>query len=285
MTHHDHARARPTRGAPRQPRADDHPAGRHRSAAPLGPSHPGARPDAGRFRGARQLPPPARLPAGARAPGAGALRPGCAAEFRPAQHPLHHEHRHRRVGARQADALLAAHRQRRSVRVGLRLGRQASPAARALAAPGPLQGRHARACAARCIPMPACSRTAAEEIKSILRGRGRRRHAAGRRRHRAADDVRAAEGRHRGARRPAGHARRAPDQEPRRDHAAQHRRRDGRRRLPGHLRGAQARRARERDRRAGQQAPLRDGLRRRRGHQLRSPASAAARTRTTSPTA
>ena len=65
---------------------------------------------------------------------------------------------------------------------------------------------------------------------------------------------------HRGAGRPAGDARRARDQEPRRDHAAQHGGGDGRRRLPGHLRGAEARRARERDRRDGDEAPLRDGL-------------------------
>ena len=41
-------------------------------------------------------------------------------------------------------------------------------------------------------------------------------------------------------------------------------RRHGRRRLPGHRRSAQARHAGERDRRAGQQAPVRDGLGRRR---------------------
>jgi Xaa-Pro aminopeptidase len=40
----------------------------------------------------------------------------------------------------------------------------------------------------------------------------------------------------------------------RRDHAAQHGRGDGRRRLPGHLRGAQARHPRERDRGARDQA-------------------------------
>ena len=44
---------------------------------------------------------------------------------------------------------------------------------------------------------------------------------------------------------------------------------DGRRRLPGHLRGAEARRAGDRDRRAGHQAALRDGLGRRRGDQRR----------------
>ena len=57
------------------------------------------------------------------------------------------------------------------------------------------------------------------------------------------------------------------DQVRRRDHAAQPGGGHGRRRLPGHRRGAQARRPRERDRRAGQQAALRDGLRPGRGRQ------------------
>ena len=61
-------------------------------------------------------------------------------------------------------------------------------------------------------------------------------------------------------RRPAAHARRAGDQVRRRDHAAHPGRGDGRRRLPGHRRGAEARHPRERDRRARQQAALRDGL-------------------------
>ena len=84
---------------------------------------------------------------------------------------------------------------------------------------------------------------------------------ATRRRHRrAADDARAA----------AARARRRDGQQvmldarliksARRDHAAVDGRGDGRRRLPGHRRGAQAGRARKRDRRAGQQAPLRDGF-------------------------
>ncbi len=50
------------------------------------------------------------------------------------------------------------------------------------------------------------------------------------------------------------------DQVLRRDHAAHAGRGDGGRRLPGHRRGAEARRPRERDRRAGEQAALRDGL-------------------------
>ena len=71
-----------------------------------------------------------------------------------------------------------------------------------------------------------------------------------------------------GPRRPAGDGRRARDQEPRRDHAADAGLRDGRRRLPGHLRGAEAGRPRERHRGARARAAVRDGLGVRRGDQL-----------------
>ncbi len=81
------------------------------------------------------------------------------------------------------------------------------------------------------------------------RGR-RRRHAGRRRHHRAADDVRAAEGRPQG-RRTASRScsKRARSRIGRRDRAAQPRRRHGRRRLSPDLRAAQAGRARERHRR------------------------------------
>ena len=71
-----------------------------------------------------------------------------------------------------------------------------------------------------------------------------------------------------GPRRPAGDGRRARDQEPRRDHAADAGLRDGRRRVPGHLRGAEAGRSRERHRGPRARAPVRDGLGVRRGDQL-----------------
>ena len=70
-----------------------------------------------------------------------------------------------------------------------------------------------------------------------------------------------------GRRLPAAHARRPGDQVARRDHAAQPGGGHGRRRLPGHRRDAEARHPRERDRRARQQAALRDGLRPGRGGQ------------------
>ena len=62
------------------------------------------------------------------------------------------------------------------------------------------------------------------------------------------------------ARRPAEHAGRPGDQIRRRDHAAEPGGGHGRRGVPGHRRCAQTRCAGERDRRAGQQAALRDGL-------------------------
>ena len=100
-------------------------------------------------------------------------------------------------------------------------------------------------------------------------GRGRRRrHAARRRRRGDVDLPRAREGGDRGPRRAAGHGRCSRDQESRRAHAADAGLRDGRRGLPGHLRGAQAGRPRERHRRARARAALRDGLGVRRGHQL-----------------
>ncbi len=90
---------------------------------------------------------------------------------------------------------------------------------------------------------------------------------------------------HRGARRAAGDARGAHDQEPGRADAPEHGGGDGGRRLPGHLRGAEAGRARERDRRPREQTACTRWARTTWRRSTRSPASAAARTRTTSPTA
>ena len=79
---------------------------------------------------------------GARQAGAGEVRPRRAPGVRRQQHPLHHLDQDRRMGARQALPLGAAHaHQRRSDPVGLRLGRRASQALCALAQAGELQGR------------------------------------------------------------------------------------------------------------------------------------------------
>ena len=140
-------------------RAEGRSARRHRSAPPVGPAAAGAGPHAGRFRGAGQLPAAARLPARAharRAVGIGARR---AALLRSAQHPLHHEHGDRRMGARQAHALCAAHRQRRSVHLGLRLGREAPPAARARGCTTTIAAPACSACAARPAPTSRCFAT------------------------------------------------------------------------------------------------------------------------------
>ena len=123
------------------------------------------------------------------------------------------------------------------------------------------------------------------EIKDRLQQRRHHKRAHRRRLGRGPHLLRAATTRPANQGRPAGHAGRPGDQVPGRDHPAVHRRRPGRRHLPGHRRRAQARRAGERDRRPGQQAAVRDGLRRRGERSTRCPASGATRTRTTSPTA
>ncbi len=99
-------------------------------------------------------------------------------------------------------------------------------------------------------------------------GGRRRRHAARRRPGRDDRLPRAAARGDRRARRAAGHDARARDQEPGRDHAAHPGVRDGRRRVPGHLRVPEARRPRERGGGARARAPVRDGLGVRRGGQL-----------------
>ena len=236
-------------------------------AAPLGPAHPGAGAHAGGLRGARGLQAPARLPPRPRAPRARALGAGRAPRVRPAQHPLHLRHRHRRVGARQADPLLAPERRRASPGSGTSARRRGTIASTRRGS-GPTTASPAwSACAARCRPSAGLFEQAAREIKAHPQARGRGEHAARHRHGRAAISLRAPEGRHRGARLPAGHAGGARDQERRRAGAAQHGGGHGRRRLPGHLRGAQAGRARERDRGARDQAALRDGLGLRRGDQ------------------
>ena len=79
---HAHAEARG--------RADRHPRRGHRPALQLGPGAAGARHHGRRLRGARRLPPPAPLPAGARPAGAGEVRPRRAAGDGRQQHPLPH---------------------------------------------------------------------------------------------------------------------------------------------------------------------------------------------------
>src|SRR6267143_661167 len=181
------------------------------------------------------------------------LRSRRAALVRPAQYPLHHQHGDRRVGARQADALFAAHGKRRAVHLGFRQRSAAPQAVRAVAAHRPLPRRIARPAGrdrSRCDAVSRCG----EGDQIDPRCRRRRRHAGRRRRGRAADAVRAAESRHRGARRPAGDARGARGEEYRRVDAAQHGGGHGRRRVPGHCRSAETRRAGIPDRRARDQA-------------------------------
>ena len=85
-------------------------------------------------------------------------------------------------------------------------------------------------------------------------------------------------------RRPADDARRPRGQVDRRDHAAQHGLRDGRRRLPADRRAAEARDPREPARRERHEAPVRHGLGARRQHQRRVRRALLARIRTSSAT-
>ena len=140
---------------PRSPMAKNKPEakragpGRRRSQAPLGPAAAGAGPHAGGLRGAGRFPPAARLSPRAHARGARALRPRRAALFRPAQHPLHHQHGDRRMGARQAHALLPPHRQRRAVHLGFRQRCAPPQALRAVAEERSLPRRACSGCVAR----------------------------------------------------------------------------------------------------------------------------------------
>ena len=200
------------------------------------------------------------------------------------QHPLHHLDQDRRVGARQALALGAAVAHRRADPVGFRLRRRASQALHAVARAGELPRRPRRPARHRGSRVRADEAACRGDRIDPARSR-RRRHADRRRHHRAADDVRTGEGRAEGPRRPAGDAGSARDQMRRRDRAAQPRRRDGRRRLSADPRAAQARRARERSsspRSTSSSTPTAPTTSKR---STRSPASAAIRTRTTSPTA
>ena len=182
------------------------------------------------------------------------------------QHPVRHEHAYRRVGPRQDDPLRAADARRRPPHLGLRLGRQASPAQLPVAATGEhprRDGRPARSGRPGRRPVP---RGRPRDPRPAPGG-GRGGHADRRGHRRAADAGRPGRRGHHGPRRPAGHARRPRGQVDRRDHAAQHRLLDGRRRLPADLGAAQAGRPRERARGQRHEVPVRPRLRARRQHQ------------------
>ena len=229
-----------------------------------------ARRDAGGGLGAaHRLPAAAPGPARPRQGGARGLRPRCAAALRPEQHPVRHEHAHRRVGARQERALRAAPARRGSDPLGLRLGRPPPPAVRAVAAAGELPRRR---------------RADARRDARRDRHPGPARRADRARAARARPRWRAARGRHG---RPASRSRRcsapactsptAPQVmlEARKiktaagDRAARPVGRARRRRLRGDLPDAPPGRVRARDRRARAPAALRDGLRAGRGDQRR----------------
>ena len=129
-------------------------------------------PDERRLGGARQHRAAAHLPVRPRARGARGLRARRAAALRLQQHPLRHEHPHRRVGARQDDALRAPDPRRRAAPVGLRIRREAPPAVLPVAAAGEhprRDDRPARRRRAGGRPLHAAPR---KEIAEILRAEG-----------------------------------------------------------------------------------------------------------------
>src|ERR671914_2158727 len=100
------------------------------------------RDDGGRLGGTRPLRPPPRGAAGADLVAPRRVGAGRAALLRHDQHPLHHRHPHRHVGAGQAEPLLSPPPARRADHVGLRLGGAPPPALQPVARRRPLAGRH-----------------------------------------------------------------------------------------------------------------------------------------------
>ena len=219
-----------------------------------------------RLGGARQPRPAPDLPARPGACRARRLGPGRGPAVRLQQHPVRDQHPHRRVGAGQDDPLLAAHPRRRAAPLGLRLGGQAPSPALPVAAARERARRDDRAARrgrSRGGPVHRCR----PRDRGDPARRGRRGH-AGRRGHRGAADAGRPPGRgDPGPGRPAGDARCPRGQVDRRDHAAQHGLRHGRRRLPADRRAAQAGHPREPAGRQRHQVPVRAGLGARRQHQ------------------
>ena len=100
------------------------------------------------------------------------LRPRRGPAVRLQQHPLRHEHPHRRVGARQDDPLRAPDARRQPAHLGLRVGGQAPPPELPVAAPRRTSTPAWSGCAGRSPPTPACSARAAREICEILKAEG-----------------------------------------------------------------------------------------------------------------
>src|SRR5271169_883453 len=207
---------------------------------------PRARPDVRRLRGEARLRPAAPVPPRPRQSRYGKCRARRAAGLRQQQHQVPDRRRHRRADP-----------------VGLRIGRGAPPDVLPVAEAGELHRllrHHARRRPAR---LRAHAQAGGRDQGPPQRGRNHKRTHR-RRLGRGPHLLRAAAARPANKGRPAGHAGCPGAQIPGRDHPAVHRRRPGRRHLPGHRRRAQARCTGKRDRRPGQQAAVRDGLRRRR---------------------
>ena len=245
----------------------------------------GARAHGRRLRAAGRLRPAARLPARPGQGVAGGQRVRRVPAVRLLQHPLHDADLDRRRARRQDDPLRAADPRRASPMLwdfgsAVKHHQLYSP----WLPTGELPGRLPRLPRRDRADGRADGATRSREIKALLVEAGVADAPVG------VDIVEPPflfemqrQGLH-GRRRAAAHARRAGDQVAGRDHAAHPGRGDGRRRLPGHRRGAQARHPRERDRRAAPTSASTRWAPTRSRRSTRSPASGATRTRTTSPT-
>jgi hypothetical protein len=214
----------------------------------------------------------------------GGLEGRHAAAVRREQHPLRLGDQDRRMGAGQDVPLLPADRRRQPLCLGFRLGRRCTTSAIS----DWLEPDHCRAgvvgMRGTIPPEFGLMKQIRQDDRAADPRRGHGRHAGGRRLCRDGDVPRASGRRSQGRRRPADHAGRPRDQELGRDPASDAGRQHGRWRLSHDLRGAEAGRARERHRRAVEQAALRDGQRTTSRRSTRSQASGATRIRTTSPT-
>ena len=204
-----------------------------------------------------------------------------AAVLRHEQHPLHHGDAHRHLGDGQADPVLPAAAGRRADPVGLRLRGTPPSDLLPVARRGPLPRRHLDA--ARCRRGPRRGRRAQDS------GRARGARVAGRaprRRHGRAAGAAGARGRgHPGRRRPGADAGRSQDQDAGRDHVARDGVRDGRLGVrPAVQRDAARASARTNASRSSTRCCSSSAPSTSRAS-TRSPASAAARTRTSSRTA
>ena len=209
---------------------------------------------------------------------------GRAAVLRHDEHPLRHGHPHRHLGAGQAEPLLPPPPGATSRSCGTSARRPATTSSTTRGSATAARAPASRRCAARCRPSPGAPRTWREKIRVELEERGLLGEPVGVDAVETVGAVRASGRRHQGRGRPAADAGGAHDQDAGRDHPAQHGLHDGRRRLRGALPRDAPGHARERVRRRSSTRCSTTWARSSSRASTRSRASAATRTRTSTPT-